>query len=350
MNGVSVGRVERQRNHAFNLRKINADCHIVICRLAGLELFVFLGSCVRCVEVFHRFVRLPDRGQAGGFRCHNVNADSEIHAQILHARADKFKNLVGNKSVLEDFAAKSNRNVVRTYTLFRCVFKVNQNDFRGFYVPRVFQKLFNKLRTAFADAHGTHSAVTGVAVRAKNHLTAAGHHFSCILMNNRLICRNVNSAVLDCRRKTENVVVLVDCAADRAKAVVAVGQRIGNREFCKSACSCGLNDADVGDVVRNEGVELNLHPVFVFTGVVGVEYAVCDGVVSCAGGDAHGSKLRLLFGFASVNKCSSVYKVNAVIDNLHSDNLLILSSSVKTVDFFVIVLVKLSECVRAQAE
>ena len=43
-------------------------------------------------------------------------------------------------------------------------------------------------------------------------------------MDHSLIGRNEDSAVSLCTCESEYVVILVDCAADAAKAVVAVGQ------------------------------------------------------------------------------------------------------------------------------
>ena len=134
-------------------------------------------------------------------------------------------------------------------SLFGCIFKVNQGNLWGNNVPCVAKELLNKLRSAFANAHGTHCAVTGMAVRAENHASAFCHHFTGILMDNSLVCRNIDSAVFFRCGKTENMVVLVDCSADGAKAVVAVGQGIRNGELPESAGSCSLNDAYIGDVV-----------------------------------------------------------------------------------------------------
>ena len=156
-------------------------------------------------------------------------------------------------------------------TLFGCIFKVNQCNLWGINVPCVAKELLNKLRSAFANAHCTHCSVTGVAVRAKEHISAFCHHFTGILMDNSLVCRNIDSAVFFCCGKAENMVILIDCSTDSAKAVVAVGQCIRNGELPESACSCGLNDSDIGDVVGDERIKTNLHFLFVFFNAVGIE-------------------------------------------------------------------------------
>ena len=74
-------------------------------------------------------------------------------------------------------------------------------------------------------------------------------------MNDGRVSRHKLPAETPGRRKAENMVVLVDGAAHRAEAVVAVRQHVRNGERLKSARESRLNDAHVGDVVRCESVE-----------------------------------------------------------------------------------------------
>ena len=68
-------------------------------------------------------------------------------------------------------------------------------------------------------------------------------------MNDALVGGNVNAAVFLCRGQAEDVVVLVDRAADGAKAVVAVRQRVGEWELLHAGGPRLLDDADIGDIV-----------------------------------------------------------------------------------------------------
>ena len=70
--------------------------------------------------------------------------------------------------------------------------------------------------------------------------------------------RNVDAAVFLRRGKTVYVVVFVDSAAYRAKAVVAVGQNVRNGEFVEPYRFGCLNDSDVSDIVRRYGVESDM--------------------------------------------------------------------------------------------
>ena len=74
------------------------------------------------------------------------------------------------------------------------------------------------------------------------------------------------------------MVILVDRAADGAKAVVAIGHGIGKRELLEAACARGLDDADVGDVVRNKAIELDAHLLGIVGYIVRAEDGIRDGV------------------------------------------------------------------------
>ena len=74
-------------------------------------------------------------------------------------------------------------------------------------------------------------------------------------MNDALVGRDVNAAVFLCRRQAEDMVVLIDRAADSAEAVVAVCKRIRNRKLLHAGGPCLLNNADVGDIVREHSIK-----------------------------------------------------------------------------------------------
>ena len=81
------------------------------------------------------------------------------------------------------------------------------------------------------------------------------HHLAGILVDDGLIGRDVDAAVLLRGGQAEDVVVLVDRPADGAEAVVTVCHHIGHRKLRQTAGLCRLDDADIGDVVRNECVK-----------------------------------------------------------------------------------------------
>ena len=78
-------------------------------------------------------------------------------------------------------------------------------------------------------------------------------------MDDSLVGRYIYTAILLGSRKTEHVVVLVDCSTYSAKRVVAVGHGIRQGEFLQATGASCLNDAHISDVVRHHRIEANAH-------------------------------------------------------------------------------------------
>ena len=75
-------------------------------------------------------------------------------------------------------------------------------------------------------------------------------------------------ALTNCHNSLCAVVVLIDGAAHCAQGIVAVGEHVGDGEFGKSARARGLDDADIGNVVRSERVEPDTQLVHTGGGIV----------------------------------------------------------------------------------
>ena len=170
--------------------------------------------------------------------------------QLLHAGTGEFQHLVLHETALEHGLHQGNGHVMRTDTAARLAFQPNQHHLGSIDVPRILEELFHQFAAAFANAHVTQGAVTGVGVGAQDHVAACG-----VLMDNRLVGRNIDATILFGGGKAEHVVVLVDGTAHCAQGIVAVGHGIRKRELFQSAGAGRLNDTDVGDVVGNHGIE-----------------------------------------------------------------------------------------------
>ena len=114
-----------------------------------------------------------------------------------------------------------------------------------------------------------------MGVGTQDHIAAGGEGLTGILMDNRLVGRHIDAAVLLGRREAEHVVVLVDGTAHCAEGVVAVGHRVGQRESFQSAGASRLDDAHIGNVVGHHRIEADtkffpFRPVH----VVGAEDAI----------------------------------------------------------------------------
>ncbi|MPM17049.1 hypothetical protein SDC9_63432 [bioreactor metagenome] len=278
VNRVGVAGMERQRNHALDLVELDGNHGVVIRAFLRLQRLEVRGAAVRAVIIRNFAVRFPDGGKAGGFGGHYVHAVAEIDRQVFDAGADEFQHLVLGAVFGKGFLDEREGYVVRAYAPARLAGDIAEHDFRRRDIVSVFQKLFHELRPAFANGERAQSAVAGVAVRTQNHLAAAGQFFARVAVDDAEVGGHVDAAVLLGGGEAEYVIVLVDRTADGAKAVVAVRHGVWNGEFGKPARPRGLDDADIGDVVRNERVEAETELFLVAGNVVRAQDAVGNGL------------------------------------------------------------------------
>ena len=100
-------------------------------------------------------------------------------------------------------------------------------------------------------------------VGTKDHLTAACEHLAGKLVNDRLMRRNVYSAVFLGTGQAKHVVIFIYGTADRTQGVVAVGQHIRHGELLKAGSTRCLYDPHKGDIMGRKLVEPYLKLVHV---------------------------------------------------------------------------------------
>ncbi len=271
---ISVARVERHGDHRADFREIDADHTVVICRFARRELHIISASSVNVVKFLHGSVRLPDRRQTGGLGCHNINSDAVVHTQIRHTVAEELHHLIVHIPVCEYLADNGERNILRSDKRRRLSGQTDADHLRHIDIVGLFQQLLYKLRPAFPDRHRAERTVSGMGIRAENHFTAACKHLPGKLMNDRLMRRHINPAVMLRAGKPEYMIVLVDRSADCAEAVVAVRKHVRHREFLQAAGTRRLNNADKGDVMGGQPVKPQLEFFHAARGVVRFQNAV----------------------------------------------------------------------------
>ena len=88
--------------------------------------------------------------------------------------------------------------------------------------------------------------------------------------------RNENSAVLLRRRQPKHMVVLVNRAAHGAKGVVATSEDVGHGKRRHAGSAGSLDNADIGDVMGSQGVELDLQGVGIAALVMRLQNAIGD--------------------------------------------------------------------------
>ena len=81
--------------------QVNLDHCVIVSNLAGLQLTIVLWTLVNLVVVLNLVVGNPDRAQASGLGCHDVDTVTEVDGQLLNARASKLKNFVLHETALK---------------------------------------------------------------------------------------------------------------------------------------------------------------------------------------------------------------------------------------------------------
>src|SRR5699024_3169331 len=122
--------------------------------------------------------------------------DTEISAQIGNTRSHKFHYLILHIAVCEHCSDNRERHILRSYARHRLSCHIHADYSRHIDIVRLGEKLLHQLRSALAHCHGSQRTVAGMAVRAKDHLSAARKHFTRELMNDCLMRRYVYAAVL----------------------------------------------------------------------------------------------------------------------------------------------------------
>ncbi len=270
--------MERQGDHRLDARKIDGHRAVVIGGLRGGQFFIVALSAVRAQVFVRLFVGFPNRRKAGRFGRHDVDPDAVIHRERRNAGADKFENFIFEKAALEGRADEGKRDVLRPDALSEFAFEIDGDDLGTGDVVSLPQKLFDDLAAALADRERAERAVARVGIGTEDHFSAARRAFAHILVNDGKMRGNIISAVFFRGGKPEEVVVLIDRSAHGAERIMAVGERIRNGEFFKSACLRRLDNTDVSNIVRSQFVELQFQRSVLF-GSVGTQDRTGDRAV-----------------------------------------------------------------------
>ena len=247
--------MEGQRYHRPYLAEVHDNGAAVPRGLRRVEPPVAAGPSVQREVFLHPLVRAPYRAPAGGLRRHHVYAVSEFDGQARNSGADEFHHAVLDEAVFENRADYRERDVLRPDARARRSFQINRGGLGARQVVGAAEQLLDELRPALADAHRAKRAVARVAVGAEYHAAAARHRLAHVGVYDSEMRGDEVAAEPFRRGEAEGVVVLVYRAADGAERIMAVRQYVGHREFFQTARHRRLDYADVGDVVRGEGVE-----------------------------------------------------------------------------------------------
>ena len=274
INRQRVARMHRQRDHGLDFGKVAFNPGIVIRAVLDAQLLIIILTAPDFIVGLCLFIGFPDGAPACGLGCHDVDAVAEVLGQVRDAGAGEFKRLVFDKTGGIGGADQGQGHVMGTDTGFRRAGQPDQDCLGLCHVIGAADQLLGQFAAAFADSHRAEGAISCVGVGAENHIAALCHHFTVVGMNDRVAWRNVDAAVLLRRGERELVVIFIDCAADRAQGIVAVGQDIGHREFLHSGRAGCLDNADIGDVMAGQGIEPDMEQVLIGMAIMGIQDAV----------------------------------------------------------------------------
>ena len=255
---VDVGRVERQRDHGLDGGEVHVYAAVVVGDVGGVQVLEVIVAVVLEQVLARVVVGAPHARQARRLGRHDVDAVAVVGRHRGDARTDELHDLVLDVAAFVDGTDDGERDVLRADEGLRGAVEVDGDDAGVVDVVGVAEQLLVELAAAFPDGHRAKRAIARVAVGTQDHLAAAGKVLAHVLVDDGDVRRDVDAAVLFGGGKAEEVVVVVDRAADCAQRIVAAGEHVGQGELVHAARTCRLDDAHVRDVVRCHRVELEL--------------------------------------------------------------------------------------------
>ena len=270
--------MEGHGDHRLDFGEIDLHAAVIVRDIAGKKFFIVFLTAMNFVEFFDPLVCLPDGGKAGGLCSHDIHADPEISAQVLHSRSHELHHLILYITVSENLSDNGQSHILRTDARPGLSLQVNRHHLRHIDIIRLGKKLLHQLRAAFSHSHGPQCSIAGMAVGTQDHLSPARQHLPGELMDHSLMRRNIDTAVFLRAGEPEHMIIFIDGSADGAERVVAVGQHIRHRKFLKSGCACRLDNAHKGDVMRCQFVKTDLQLFHVSGKIVILKDSIRDGV------------------------------------------------------------------------
>ena len=130
--------MEGQGDHGLDPGEVQLNVLVVPGEVAGMKLFVFRLPPVGLVKAPGFPVGLPNGGEAGGFRGHNVNAVPEVDGQGGDSRPGELQHAVVDKAALKGGFHQGDGRVVGPHAPPGRAGEVNQNHLGVGHVPGVF--------------------------------------------------------------------------------------------------------------------------------------------------------------------------------------------------------------------
>ena len=156
---VGVGGMEGQRDHRLDSGKIDLHQPVVHRALLRVQRRIFLRAQMGFIPALHLLVGLPDRGKAGGFGRHDVDAVAVFDGEVGNAFANEFHDLVLDKAAGEHLFDDGQRHILRADALLRLAGQVDRHHIGIGDIIGLFAQLLDQLGAALAHAHGAQRTV-----------------------------------------------------------------------------------------------------------------------------------------------------------------------------------------------
>ena len=147
--------MEWHRNHRLDFAQIHIHHAVIISRRSWVQFLIVLRPSMNLIEFPNLLIRLPNRRQTGCLCGHNVNSNTEIRTQLLHARTYELHDLIIHISISKCSSDDCKRHILRTYSLHGFAVQINPYHAGHLDIIGLIQKLLYKLRTAFSHCHSS---------------------------------------------------------------------------------------------------------------------------------------------------------------------------------------------------
>ena len=193
-----MARMEWQGDHRLDRIHVDLDVTVIVRTGFRRELLIIRRTAMLGEIGLRLLVGTPDGAERRRFGRHHVDAHTELHREIRDTRTEELENVVLIKAVCEGFRNQCESHIHRSDARLRTSGEANADDLRIGEVIAMADQLLHELAATLTDAHGTEGSVTCMRIRAEDHLSAASHLLTHILVENATIRRHEDTAELFC--------------------------------------------------------------------------------------------------------------------------------------------------------
>ena len=192
----------------------------------------------------------------------------------MHARSDKLEDCVLHELVLEGCTDQGEGHIHRADPWLRAAVQKHCDHLRVPDLIELADHRLRELRSTLTDGNGTLGAITCVGIGHDRHVAGLDQHLTHILVDDRLVWRNEDTAELMAGGLRVLMNIGVDGTADGGEAVVAVRENGRHRELLKSGCDGCLQYADISVIIDTHLIKADLEILHIAAVVVCLQHLI----------------------------------------------------------------------------